>query len=297
MKNIIKNRFLTRIFGLPILVSLLSGVAWASAPQPGAEQLEAYRRIQCSLVDGKPAVYGWHGRVYSRVPGEKDRLLFRVEGMNIRQCGSVEDEVKGTGFKMVSREILLYQDPTTGAVLDSWTNPWTGQELEVWHVANDPVNQPPMFPVGRGGKPFAMPFSIQGDQWWLTSTIPLFYTNALGGDYQEFVGGTYHATEMFNFMGDVKDLKSGAGDSAAIRVGWVRLSSWLPWMKMGDRAGILYFHTAGRKLESYNDLSSVMKQQIVENFPLYNEPPPLDDKRPNETSWTYFKKIIDAGKK
>jgi hypothetical protein len=277
------------------LLVLLTGTAGATMPQPGAEQLEAFRRMQCSVEDGKPAVYWWLGRAYSRVPGEADRLLFRVEGMNIRQCGTVNDPEKGKGFRLVTKEILVYQDPKTGEVLETWDNPWTGETVEVIHVANDPVNQAPMFPVGRGGKPFSMPFQIVGDQWWVTSTIPLFYGNPLGGDYQAYVGGTYHATEMFNFMGNIDSLEPGSGDTANIRVGWQRLSSWLPWMKNGDRAGIMYFHTAGRKLESYDDLSDLMKQQIRDNYPAYDTPPPVDDTRPNETSWTYFKKVVGAG--
>jgi hypothetical protein len=39
-----------------------------------------------------------------------------------------------------------------------------------------------------------------------------------------------------------------------------------------------------------------MKAEIDRNFPEYRNPPPLDDQRPNETSWTYFKKQIDARK-
>jgi len=285
-----------RISGLllPALLALFAATAHAAMPAPGAEQLEAFRRMQCSVEDGKEAVYWWVGRAYSRVPGEADRLLFRVEGMNIRQCGTVEDPEKGTGFRLVTKEILLYQDPKTGEVLETWENPWTGETVEVIHVANDPVNQQPFFPIGRGGKPFSMPFEIVGDQWWVTSTVPLFYPNPLGGAYQPYVGGTYHATEMFNFMGNVDSLKAGSGDTANIRVGWQRISSWLPWMKNGDRTGIMYFHTAGRKLKSYDDLSDLMKQQIRDNFPGYDTPPPVDDARPNETSWTYFKKVVGA---
>jgi len=93
-------------------------------------------------------------------------------------------------------------------------------------------------------------------------------------------------------MGDTDDLAMDAGDTANVRIGWVRISGWLPWMKMGDRAGEMYFHTAGRKLESYDQLPDVIKNEITTNYPGYDTPPPLDDQRPNETSWTYFKKVI-----
>ena len=266
----------------------------AGPPKPGQESMIAFRRIQCSIEDNKPVVYGWNGSTFSRVPGEPDRLLFKVTGMNIRQCVTVEDPDKGTGFRMVSREILLYQDPVTGEILDTWENPWTGETVNVIQIENDPVNQRPMFATGRDGKPFTMPFQIIGDQWWLTSTIPLFYTNPLGGDYQDFVGGKYHATEMFNFFGDVSDLDPKAGDTANIRIGWVRMSDWLPWMQMRGRAGTIYFHTAGRKLENFEQLPDIMKNFIDTKYPKYREPPPGDDPRPNETSWTYFKKVFDA---
>lgn len=278
-----------------LLACLLASTAYA-LPKPGEEMLEAYRRMMCSLGDGKPTVFWWLGRAYSRVPGEKDRLLFRVEGMNIRQCATVTDPEKGQGFKLVTKEILLYQDPKTGDVMDTWENPWTGENVEVLHVANDPVNQPATFPVGRDGKPFALPITVVGDQWWMTSTVPLYYSNPLGGEYQDYIGGKYHATELFNFMGDVDSLEFGSGDSSNYRVGWERISDWLPWMKNGNRAGIIYFHTAGRKLESYDQMSDLMKQQIRDNYPGYDTPPPLDDERPNETSWTFFKKKVAGNK-
>ena len=279
-----------------MLLLLTAGTNAADAPAPGADSVQAFRRIQCSLQDGQPAVYGWTGRAYSRVPGEPDRLLFAVDGMNVRQCGTVNDPDKGTGFRLVTKEILLYRDPKTGEVLDQWKNPWTGETVGVLHVANDPVNQRPLFATGRDGEPFSMPFNIIGNQWWLTSTIPLFYKNSLGGEYQDYVGGKYHATEMFNFMGDTADLAPDASDTANIRVGWVRISDWMPWMKMRGRAGIIYFHTAGRKLESFDQLPDVMKNEIATNYPGYDAPPPLDDDRPNETSWTYFKKITGSEK-
>jgi len=272
---------------------LITSVAMAM-PAPGLETLQAFRRMQCSLEDNTPAVYGWHGKTYSRVQGEPDKHIFNVTGMNIRQCITVNDPKRGEGFRMVSREILLYQDPKTNEILRTWENPWTGEEVEVIQIENDPVNQRPFYEKNPDGKPLVMPFSIQNEHYWLTSAVPLFYTNPLGGDYQPYVGNMYHATEMFNFFGDVRDLKMDAGDTSEVRIGWVRISDWLPWMKMRGRVGTLYFHTAGRKLESFEDLPDIMKDFIDNEYPKYREAPPVDDDRPNETSWTYFKKVFDA---
>jgi hypothetical protein len=255
----------------------------------------AARRMQCSMKDGVPTVYRFHGEAFSRVPGERDRKLFNVEGMNIRTCTTVQDEKRGTGWRLVSRELLFYTDPTSGEVLRTWTNPWTGQTLNVLQTANDPVNGRPSFATGSDGKPAQWTGTISGKTWWNTITVPLFYTNPLAGDYQKYVGGTYHATEMFNFFGKVDDLVSDKIPDPEVEVGWVRLANWLPWMEMGDRAGLMYTHAAGRKLASFDELPDVMKREIAANYPEWRAPPPIDDARPNETSWTYFKKKVAAG--
>ena len=256
----------------------------------------AARKIQCSTKDNVPVTYYWHGGAYSRVPGEPDRRLFNVEGMNIRQCVTVIDAERGTGWRMVSRELLIYLDPKTNEVLKVWQNPWTGKTLNVMQTANDPVNQPASFPKRRDGSLSEWSGTINGGMWWMTATIPLFYDNPLQGKYQKYVGGTYHATEMFNFMGDVADLTDDRTTTAATRVGWVRVSGWLPWMEMGDRVGTMYFHTAGRKLARFEDMSQVLQTIIASDYPRWREPPPSDDKRPNQTSWTVFRDAMDARK-
>ena len=55
--------------------------------------LTAQRKLQCSLEEGKPITYWWRGDMYSRMEGERDRLLFKVEGMNTRRCVTVTDPV------------------------------------------------------------------------------------------------------------------------------------------------------------------------------------------------------------
>ena len=240
--------------------------------------------------------YTWSGRAYARVPGERDKHVFNLEGMNVRQCiYGIEDEKRGKGYRLVSREIMLYLDPKTNQVLRTWENPWTGAGNEVIHVANDPVNGRPNF--GRDklrDNSSVRPFKEINGTWFMNFEVPLFYTNPLAGDYQKYVGGTYHATEIFDFSGDVEELLDAEQAIAHPTVAWVRIAKWLPWMEMGDRTGILYFNAVGKKLESWDQLPDVMKKEIAANYPGYTAPPPVSDTRPNETSWTHMKKIIDS---
>ena len=279
-----------------LLVVMAAGAAVAQAAKLDLNTPEganaAARKIQCSMKDGEPTVYWFHGEGFSRVPGERDRKLFNVEGMNVRTCVTVQDEKRGRGWRLVSRELLLYTDPATGELLRTWNNPWTGATVNVLQTANDPVNQRPAFPVSMDGTPAKWTGTVRGKTWWNTITVPLFYTNPLGGDYQKYVGGTYHATEMFNWFGSVDDLVSDKIANPPIQVGWVRIASWLPWMEMGDRAGTIYIHAAGRKLDRFDQLPEVMLKEIASTYPEYRTPPPVDDARENETSWTYFRKKV-----
>lgn len=253
----------------------------------------ANRKVQCSTIDEKPITYYWHGQAYSRRMGERDKKLFDVEGMNIRQCGAVNDAERGMGYKLVSREILLYKDSETGEVLKTWDNPWTGETLEVMHVANDPVNFT-SYMNNRDGSPGTFRGDIMGNHFQMNSTFPLWYPNPLASDYQTEIGGTYHATEMFNFLGRVDELTDPTVDTAPIAVGWARMSDWLPWMKMNGREGIIYMHTAGLKLDSFDDLSDTMKAEIAMHYPKYTAPPPVSDSRKNMTSWKYYKAVRDG---
>jgi hypothetical protein len=298
---------ITRLARISALLAAVVSLAASAAARPAStldptnpnDAMRLTVKFACSTVDGKPTLYWWKGRVYSHVSGEPDRHLFDVQGMNIRQCTSKTDPVRGFGYRSVSREVMLYLDPKTGEVMRTWSNPWTGKEVTVIQVANDPVNARSWFwAYDEQGKPRA---GI-GDDYVVADGMllegggaaRLFYKNPLAGDYQEYVGGWYHAMEFGSqaaFAAEALDPKDTETDRVALT--WGRISKWLPWMEMGDREGLLIFHTAGTRLRSFDELPKVVKDELAKNYPSYFAPPPLDDARPNETSWTVFKRYID----
>lgn len=263
--------------------------------KPG-DLLEISKRAQCGAADGQSAVYHWSGNIFARIAGEPDKLLFKGEGMNVRACVTINDPVRGKGWRMVSREIMLYLDPKTGEVVRNWTNPWTGETVPVMQIHNDPVNSRPSFERTATGAAYAMPNLRREGRWFfMPAEVPLFYTNPLAGDYQDYVGNKYHAMEIFDFAFDADEMLNVAKHPTAYPiVSWVRISDWMPWMKMRGRGGQMVFNAMGAKLKSYDELPKVLKDEIALNYPIYTVPPPLDDARPNETTWTKFKMLKDA---
>ncbi len=279
-------------------------LALASAALPAAERLDPAKpehaillaqKLNCSLNEGETVLYWWQGGAMSRMPGEKDRHLFNVQGMNIRQCRNFEDPERGHGYRSVSREILIYMDPSSNEILRAWTNPWTGEEVEVAHVANDPVNmRGPSYAYREDGSGYRFNGTFISGRVWATGYAPLFYENPLAGDYQDYVGGTYQAMEMLNSYAyedelldpDLKTLKRYS-------LSWARTSKWLPWMKMGDRPGMMIFTTVGKRIAGIDDLTEPLLSELRNRYPEYAEPPPLDDARPNVTSWSHFKSVTE----
>jgi hypothetical protein len=281
--------------GLAAMVSHAQFLA-PEVTRSGAEAITWGAKLTCGTTEQGVTRYGmWEGKLYSRVPGERDRRVFDVFGINTRQCAQLTDPVRGPGYRSVSREIMVFLDPASGEIIDQWKNPWTGETVGVIHVANDPVNmRRPNFAVREDGTPATVSLRQYGDTLVSSSEVPLFYENPLTGDYQDYVGGQYHAMEIFNTFYKTADFvgskKPRIGES---RISWQRISAWLPWMKMGDRPGLMIFNATGFSTFDKAKIPPRVMQALESRFPLYLTPPPIDDARPNETTWTVTRKAID----
>ena len=260
----------------PLDIARPSGAAWAM------------RKLLASLEDAKPAVFTWTGTV--RAKGSLEPL-FRVVGMSVRAASAVEDPARGKGFRIVSREVMLYLDARTGEVLKTWRNPFTGETVAVFPVANDPVNFPPVFESDA-----RFPGRLKGEEGLLRFEVPVSYPNPLSGPrYAEYGGEdpVYRSKETFSFDFTRTDLAS-PGDQAFPTGTWEREGPWLPWMKMGARAGGLQYEAAMRKASDLSDVPEPLLSTVRREFPAFLTPPPADDPRPNETTWTAFKRHLDA---
>lgn len=251
------------------------------------EQLDALARTRADLSGAEVPVW-WTGDVYVNAPGEPFQHLFGFEGINVARLVEIED-----GYELLSREIAFYQDPRSRAILESWSNPWTGEDVEVSHVTNDPVNQRWTLETRWG--PFRVPTTTLGDRVCFNMDIPLAYPSPL--PVAEFpdnsADDTYRALELFQFFTSAAALTDTEVTSAPCELSWIRVSPWLPWMRMGARPGGLVFHTRGVKLASYADVPESARSYIDANHPEYATAPESWTE-PNETSWTWFRRHLEG---
>lgn len=241
-----------------------------------AELLNAFARTRASL-DGREVTFWWSGDVWSWAPGEPHQRLFGFEGVNVARLTG--DGGSG-GHQLLSREAAFYLDPLTREILETW------EDKPVVHVWNDPANQT--------WRPFPVPVTDLGDQVCFSLEIPLAYPSPLPvKEYPEnSADDTYRALELFQFFAPASVLTTEEA-SVPSTMSWTRMSPWLPWMERGQQPGGLTFHCRGRKLDAYAEVPERTRAYIAGHHPEFAHAPEQWSE-PNETSWTYFRKLSDG---
>jgi hypothetical protein len=243
-------------------------------------------------LSGKDCFSAFPGEVWAMVDQEGNRRCFKTFGIGASRIEEVAE-----GWRIYSREVLYYLDPNTGEILETWKNPWLdGREVEVFHIANDPVNGV----FARQGNPVLSPpypYVAYGDdvvfQWNFYIFKPAELTRS---EYPMYSSGDkdQHA-ELWGIKGRKSEILNPDITSASCVMSWIRVADWLPWMQMGANPGTMTFHSHSMKLlGGVADLPRYILDYTEKNYPKYLEAP-KEWKGPVMTSSAgEFKKVIDA---
>lgn len=276
-----------------ILLTISAQTAKLNLSNPD-EYLQAFLKTRADL-DGKEVVYYWTGTVHSFVPGERDIPLFKFEGYNIARLLTVDG-----GYELLTREAAFFEDFKTGEILESWYNPLTKKEIKPIQIWNDPVNQIFIFSnEDKANLTKWLPSTDLGNMLSFNLDLFLNYPSPLSkSEYPLYSqSDTYEASEMFHFYVNKDQLCDSMLKSAPASISWTRISPWMPFMEMGEKPGNLVFSCVGYKLANgYSDLPLHLKKYVELKNPRFSHAPEVYSE-PNETSWTYFKKMMDLNLK
>jgi Protein of unknown function (DUF1838) len=254
----------------------------------------AMLKLRADLAE-KDCLFAFPGQAWAMVPQEKNYRCFKTFGIGASRIEAVPE-----GWRIYSREVLYYLDPDTGAILESWQNPFLGgREVEVVHIANDPVNGV----FARQGSPILSPpypYVSAGDnvvfQWNFFIFKPAELTRS---EYPLYSSGDkdQHA-ELWGISGRKSEILDPDITSASSLTSWSRVAGWLPFMEMGASPGNMVFHSHSMKLmNGVDDLPRYILDYTAKHYPKYLEAPKEWLGPVMTSSFGEFKKHIDAKKK
>lgn len=278
-----------------LLTLLAASLGFASAPlhaetvdlSDTQQLLDAYVKTVGDTSGEETVVYA-QSTVFAFTPGQRGQPIMGMEIVGVKRYERIEG-----GWQRVQREIAFYTDLETGEILKHWDNPWLQREVRVLPVLNDPVNRRHVIDEQGGG--WGISYMEVGDEIIFHREVPLRYRNPL--PFAEYPlhsrGDWYEAMELFNNFVRRSDLENPDLTSAPSTGSWSRIGPWLPWMEMGNREGWLVYHGRSVKVGGVEDLPAHVLEAIRNDYPQYLRAPE-GWSEPSETSWTYFKKVLDG---
>jgi hypothetical protein len=246
---------------------------------------EANARLEAD-TDGSQVFGRCSGIVCGVRPAEAVKPLFRFEVFSTIR---VKRQADGS-YQRMTKETILYADPATGAMLDEWDNPYTGERVKVVDVANDPYNwiiastvQPPPIPgavsTGQavpGGKPYLMHWTdFDTDTIVLTVDGHAYYPNKLDPAKwpRESAGAMIQSSELFRYFINRADLENTALTHVPSNGSWVRVQPWLPWMLMGQTPGHVMYDGVFRRYRNTDYFPAPVLARIRERYPQFMTAP------------------------
>lgn len=273
-----------------LILLMLLGCLPAIEMDSNQAYLQDYLRVRADL-SGEDIVYHFSGKVYSLIPEQKSMELFAVEGYHI---GRLEESK--AGYRLLGKEILLFQDHRTKEILTRWRNPFTGVNVPVLHILNDPVNQ--SFIYDADMLPYItrlIPSMDLGESIIYHNEIFPFYPHVLSRrEYSDHVQSDYfQAAETYEYRVRKAALADSSLSFVPVEYNWTWIAPWLPFMHMADREGQLLFVTRGKKLEGgFSALPHGIKNFIQTYHSDFSRAPDSWTE-PNQNPWTYFKELTE----
>lgn len=262
------------------------------------DNLYAFGKITSGY--GEPVYGGYHGIQYARIGNQRLIPLFGYAGHGVSM---VEFDAKAGVLRRKSRETAFFTDLRTGEPMETWTNPFTEETVEVYHFYNPSLagvvgtemppimlgtkgdaptffNQGTVFPDPSGKTMFRMPFQQFGeDDILLAWDYTHDYTNPVDpkGWPKASVGPRVSPSEHFTYYVSKRDLEDRDMPTVRARAGFSRQSNWWPWMRMGGNKyqdGVMISRMFSHKgLKGTADIHPKILAYVEKHAPHYLEAP------------------------
>lgn len=196
---------------------------------------------------------------------------------------------KPSGFEAQVLECAYYTDPKTGEPLDKFLFPGQSEPVAVPKYRTGPITvrfAPDLDEwedinpgnAGEASADFAPPSAVRlqrsvGQPWTDGPTL-LIRSNEYGRAYMDRAKPpAVFYREWIIWRGDLEEVLTSDAPNLPSEYSYSALSSWRPWMKMGNTPGNTAENGRGKKVPSIDTLPEDLKQLVAKNDPdVFNDP-------------------------
>lgn len=193
--------------------------------------------------------------------------LFEMHVGTIMRC---RDAGPPGEFDVTSLEIVFNTDLATGALVERWPNPYTGETVAVqlapvgpntMHYGANGAVLPTELPgskiesAQRTGRPV-----VEGDDIWIDAESRATVTPNAGG-------APFRVNDLSTYRSRLSAVLDPAVTFVDCDVSYNDVTNWPRWMRMGDRPGHRFARASGRKVAHYDALPKRWRELVAERFP------------------------------
>lgn len=235
--------------------------AAASPPDP----VRLYRKLHFRTDDG--LLFWWlKGPKIGQVGATLTPLFTNLVG-TVQRVRQLDDG----GFEVTQLEMVFAFDVDTGAPLDQWRNPYTGETLPMRFRPLGPTttryraDNSRVLPTEIGGAPLESratihpPVIVGDDVFFRDESVARVFTPGRAAPFEVNDIATYHGS-----LANLADPAVAVGEATVF---FAEVTGWQRWMNMGDRPGSLTSRLAGRKLRRYEDLPGEWRARLAQLAP------------------------------
>ena len=252
------------------------------------QKLDAFIKVEGDTA-GKEVVQYGVGSIYTFIEGQKDRKLFDTEAFAVRRY-----EHTPGGWIRFHREVAVYRDAQTGKIINSWFNPYLERNVEVIDIYQQFNRQ---YLVADLGKSFDINVKVHDDDAFFSRNFFVSREAEIQPKDYPLQGqdSRWELSEYHNYFCKLSDLNNKKLSSAPCVAATNSVSSFLPWLEMGNVPGHLIFQMRSAKLARVEDMPKDLVDYVTKHYPTYLKAPetfvPNDA---NTTGMNFYKQIIDA---
>lgn len=282
--------------------AMLPATSLASASRPGGATLDLATAdgnvLAMAKLTGDLAVSGvkhgyYSGVLAAVVPGEAVRELVGIIGLSSARLSRLPDE---PGYLVLQKEVGFFTDLDTGAVLDRWRNPYSGEEVEPFHIANPAVNRyiRPIIKDERfydrvegtvpKERPFVLPWRVAGDRAYVETRTHFWANNPLDPAVwvRESSGPRIQVSDFMSYSASYRALSDPGVTSVDYWGHWVHVRPWQPWMLMGGAPGHCMYSAITGSARTLNEIPANILAIARDRTPQFLVPP--TERRTSEPS-------------